>query len=416
MGEDFSGGVATASPKAAFVASSLPATVKPWHQGLDRWFQLNDMTYSMRYRAVTDINGAHEFNQGQERSILDGRVKLDKQGRYALAFHASSGKYFNWAYADFIGGGNKQAFALSQASATPTETIKFGRAEKLDAANYLASQSSGGWSFYVRQLYADLEPIKGIEFQGGGLDINRGVASEITTYDNDGYITGERLLIKRPKQLFLDEISVTYAYLGKVFTPNMFARLDTFEHSDYHQFLLRKNFSKRVDASFDYTWQNAANLLHEDALVNVKESKVVDSVRVEFYQRLNGIYFPNVPHIPTFFRTGGNGYAVTLDKKFKRGSMEAGFDSYDLQSGALTQVGVLGTMGMAINGDQYGQGKRYFARPEISLTPYLSAQGYITRLWGTQSDPNQLLWNKQAVNLGLVLDIKKALFREQSSK
>jgi hypothetical protein len=145
----------------------------------------------------------------------------------------------------------------------------------------------------------------------------------------------------------------------------------------------------------------------------VKESKVVDTVRIEYYERLNGIYYPNVPHIATFFRTGGNGYAFTFDKKVKRGSMEAGFDSYDLQSGALTQVGVLGVMGMAINGDQYGQGKRYFARPIIQITPYLSAQGYITRLWGTQSDPTQLIWNKQAVNAGLVWDIKKTISRDK---
>jgi hypothetical protein len=411
--DDFLKDAGATTGKTAVVASTHAATSKPWHEGLDRWLELNEMTYSMRYRAVTDINGAHEFNQGQERSIIDGRFKFDEQGKYALAFHASSGKYFNWAYADFMGGGNKQAFALSQASATAAEKIKFGRAEGLDKANYVASESSGGWSFYVRQLYADIEPIKGIEFQGGGLDINRGAASEITTYDYDGYITGERLLIKRPKQLFLDEISVTYAYFGDLFKPNLFARLDTFEHSDYHQFLLRKHFGKRVDASFDYTWQNAANTLHEDALVNVRESKVVDSVRVEYYQRLNGIYFPApATHIPTFFRHGGNGYAVTLAKKIKRGSMEAGFDSYDLQSGATTQVGVLGVMAMAINGDSYGEGKRYFARPVIQLTPALSIQGFLTRLWGTQSDPTQLIWNKQAVNAGLVWDIKKSLFRD----
>jgi hypothetical protein len=412
--EDFPGRAPTPAGKMSAAASARGATTAAWRERLDRWVTLDEMTYSMRYRAVTDINGAHEFNQGQQRSIIEGRVKLDERGKYAIAFHASSGKYFNWAYADFIGGGNKQAFALSQASATHAEKIKFGRAETVDAANYLASQASGGWSFYVRQLYADLEPIEGIEFQGGGLDINRGAASEVTTYDYDGYITGERLLIKRPKQLFLDEISVTYAYLGDVFKPNLFARLDTFEHSDYHQFLLRKHFGKRVDASFDYTWQNAANMLHEDALVNVKESRLVDSVRVEYYERLNGIYYPNVPHIATFYRTGGNGYALTLDKKIKRGSMTAGFDSYDLQAGALTQVGVLGVMGMAINGDQYGEGKRYFARPVIELTPYLSVQGYLTRLWGTQSDPTQLIWNKQAVNAGLVWDIGKPLYREKA--
>jgi hypothetical protein len=410
--------IAAAAPGSPTVSSAQPATPASagWKPGLDRWIAVKDMTYSMRYRSVFDANNAHEFNQAQERSILDGRFKFDREGRYALAFHASSGKYFNWAYADFMGGGNKQAFALSQAKATPAEKVKFGRAETVDAANYLASQSSGGWSFYVRELYADIEPVKGIEFQGGGLDINRGAASEITTYDYDGYISGERLLIKKPSMLFLDEISVTYAYMGDVFVPNLFARTGRFTQSDYHQFLLRKKVRNRVDASFDYTWQNAANMLHEDALVNVKESRVIDSVRIEYYQRLNGIYYPNVPHIGTFFRTGGNGYAFTLDKRFRRGSLEGGVDSVDLQSGALTQVGVLGVMGMATNGDQYGQGKRYFARPIVKLTPYLDIQGYYTHLYGTQSDPTQLIWNKQALNVGLVFDIKKLLFPEVRSK
>jgi hypothetical protein len=50
----------------------------------------------------------------------------------------------------------------------------------------------------------------------------------------------------------------------------------------------------------------------------------------------------------------------------------------------------------------------------IQLTPYLSAQAYFTRLYGTQSDPTQLIWNKQAVNAGLVFDIRKALFRRDA--
>jgi hypothetical protein len=376
---------------------------------MDRWFTLNDSTFSLRYRSVFDLDNAHEFNHAQERSILDGRFKFDKEGRYAVAFHASSGKYFNWAYADFMGGGNKQAFLAEQAKATPAVQVKFARAETLDAANYLASQSSGGWSFYVRQLYFDAEPIKGVELQYGGLDINRGVASEMTTYDNDGYISGERIVLKRPSNLFFDEASVTYAYLGDLFKPNFFARGERLAHSNYHQFLVRRHVGKRVDSSFDYTWQSAANMLHEDVFVKVPETRVIDSVRVEFYQRLNGIYYPNVPHTATFYRTGGHGFGFTASKKTKQGLFEAGIVNIDEQSAVLTQVGVLGVTGLAMNADQFGMGNRYFVRPSIKLTPYLDLTGYYTHLYGTQTDPNQLLWDKQALNAGLVFDLKKAL-------
>jgi hypothetical protein len=262
-------------------------------------------------------------------------------------------------------------------------------------------------------MYLDAKPIDGIEFEGGGIGINRGAASEITTYDNDGYISGERLSIKKPSKLFLDEISVTYAYLGDVFKPNFFARTSRFTQSDYHQFLLRKHFGKRVDASFDYTWQNAANVLHEDAFVNIKESRIFDTVRIEYYERLNGTYYPNVPHIATFYRTGGNGYAFTVAKKIKRLDMEGTVDSIDLQSGVMTQVGVLGVMGMSINGDQYGEGKRYLVRPTYQLSRTLAVTGYYTHLYGTQSDPTQLIWNNEALSVGFVWNIKKALFGEK---
>jgi hypothetical protein len=391
---------------------SLSAQRPHWQAGLDRWVTLNEMSFAMRYRSVFDLNNAHEFNQGQQRSITDGRLKLDEKGRYAIAFHASSGKYFNWSYSDFIGGGNKQALILEREKANASEQIKFGRAESLDAANYLASQSSGGWSFYVRQLYVDAEPVKGVELQYGGLGINRGVATEMTTYDNDGYIAGERISLKRPENFYFDEASVTYAYLGDLFTPNFFERGQRLAHADYHQFLLRKHFGKRVDSSFDYTWQNAAQTLHEDALVKLNGTHILDSFRLEIYQRLNGIYYPNVPHINTFYRTGGHGFGFTATKSVKHALLEGGIANIDEQSGVQTQVGVLGVTGLAVVGDQYGLGNRYFIRPTIHLTSYLDLTSYYTHLYGTQTDPTQLLWNKQALNFGLNWDIKKVLMKD----
>ena len=120
------------------------------------------------------------------------------------------------------------------------------------------------------------------------LDIDRGAASEITTYDYDGYVAGERLLINRPDKLFFDEAAVTYAYLGDLYVPNFFARGERLAHSDYHQFLLRKQIKTRINASFDYTWQNASNTLREAVEARIPEARVVDSVRFEAYERLTG--------------------------------------------------------------------------------------------------------------------------------
>ena len=56
--------------------------------------------------------------------------------------------------------------------------------------------------------------MKGLELQYGGLYLNRGEADEWVTYDTDGYLAGERVSLKRPKELYLDEITVTRAAIG----------------------------------------------------------------------------------------------------------------------------------------------------------------------------------------------------------
>lgn len=38
--------------------------------------------------------------------------------------------------------------------------------------------------------------------------------SELTTYDEDGYVIGQRVSVKRPRPLHLDEISLTVGYLA----------------------------------------------------------------------------------------------------------------------------------------------------------------------------------------------------------
>ena len=389
-------------------AISLPGVSPSWVPQLDRWVDLKEMDFSMRYRGVDDSNGAHEFAQGQQRSIIDGKFKFDEQGKYGIVFHASTGRYFNWAYADFAGGGNEKALNLELAKANPNQAGHLAFFAFLFPEELKASQKSGGWSFNVRRLYLDVEPLKGVEAQYGSLDINRGAGSEITTYDNDGYISGERLLIKRPNNIFFDEASVTYAYIGDLYTPNFFARGERLTKSNYHQFLLRRSFAKRVDASFDYTWQAKTNTLRYAAFVKLPESRVFDSVRLEAYRRINTVNFPGLPFpLPV---SPGKGFGITASKKIKkRFVLDAGVSSIDYGTGILTEDVYSYDLGLGLNGDSYGVGQHYFVRPAVTLTPYLNAVGFFTQSFGEVGNFNQIIWNKEAFNGGLVFDMKKLL-------
>ena len=396
------------APEAIVAPKPYSTTGAPtWQSNFNRWFDLNQMDFSMRYRAVADSNGAHEFNQGQQRSIIDGKFKFDQPGKYGIVFHASTGRYFNWAYADFLGGGNKQAYALEEAKMNPAQ---FGIFQTILAGNpqfAAGSTLSGGWSFYVRRLYLDLKPFTGIEAQYGSLDVNRGAGSEITTYDNDGYIAGERLSIKRPSIFYLDEVSATWAYIGDLYTPNFFPRGERLGQSNYHQFLVRKAWRKRIDGSADYTWQYGTQTMREAVLVRAPEIHVGDEVRFEAYQRINNNFFPGT----TFLIGRANGYAVSLDKHFEsKGRLEYGYVNIDPGYTVYTDAAVAAILGLASNGDAHGLGKRFYVRPTINVKPYLALTGYYTHSFDTSVPSVAEYWNRQAVNAGFVFDIKRALF------
>ncbi len=117
------------------------------------------------------------------------------------------------------------------------------------------------------------------------------------------------------------------------------------------------------------------------------------------------------------FAPGGKGFALTGYKKLNsRLTLEAGIAEIDPHQGVLTQLESSATLCMGVNGDSYGLGKRYFVRPTIKLTPYLVATGFYTHEYGGFSVHDQIVWNKEALNAGLVLDIKKALFPKSGAQ
>ena len=277
--------------------------------------------------------------------------------------------------------------------------------------------NSGGGQVYLRQLFLSAEPVKGVEAQFGGISINHGVNTEATSYDDDGYMVGERITVKRPKQLWLSEASFTRGYLGDLYTPNFFARGQQLAVTNYSQFLGRKDFGTRISLSADYTVSAPEGLTkikttREAIFANVPESKVLDGVRFEAYQRINLAYVAGVDTGGLAFRDG-KGYALTLTRRLSTlGSVDAGLVDIDGMSlvylGANPQAAILG---LGLNGDQYGLGNRFFIRPTIALTPSLSLVGFFTHTYNyTPMDATVDIWNKQALNVGFVLDAKKLFF------
>ena len=411
---DAHSGEPSSAATASVVTPSTTAavTTHSWQSSLDRWLDLKTFNYGARYRSTFDRDNAHTFNQGEQRLIADGRFKFDDEGRSGVGFHLSSGRYFNWAYADFIGGGQHTFIKNVEAKGSPTLVYLLEDTTPFPKGFF----NSGGGQLYLRQLFLFATPVKGVEFQYGGLAINHGVNTEATGYDDDGYMTGERVTIQPPKQAWLSEVSFTKGYLGALYTPNFFARGDTLTKNNYTQVLGRKNFGKRTAISADYTWTRpdlafyVLKTTREAVSVNTHESRVFDQVLFEAYQRINGgvLAAPAADPFPD-----GKGYALTLTRSYKkRVRVEAGLanidENYWVYLGPNTQAIILS---LNVNGDQYGVGKRYFVRPTINLSKGVSLVANFSHSYDlNELSPVLDVWNAQALTAGVVFDLKQMIF------
>jgi hypothetical protein len=226
--------------------------------------------------------------------VFEGQFKFDAGGKLSLNFGLYSGTYF-------AGGWSDSGWGRGQGTAKP----------------------------FLKRLYLAARPLEGVEFQYGGLGILKGQTSAITGYADDGYVTGQRLVVERPDKLFFDQVAVTYAYLGDIFAPDMSKRYHRLRQSNFHQFLVSKKLGKRALASADYTFHNGAETLRQAISINTKELHVIDSFRFENYQRIdvNPAYgFAVLGERQVFKRlTLGGGFAQ-VDRHFGPYNADAFFD------------------------------------------------------------------------------------------
>jgi hypothetical protein len=305
------------NPQTQAVQTSKPADLR-----LTRWLDLQTVTLYARFRFVQNSAGVTTVRQLQHKEAIRGRLKLDRPGKYSLNFGVFSGKTFTSSW-DATGWGTG------------------------DAQGYLA----------LKQLYVAARPLAGLEVQYGGLYIIRGESTEISTYDEDGFIVGGRTSVRRPDKLFFDEVSLTFANLGDVATPNLTKRLRRLDTVNYRHLLADKRIGKRAALSVDYTNQAGRGTIREAVSITTPELRVAGLVRLENYQRVAG--------------QPASGFVAYGEKAIRRRLvLGAGYARIDRFFGGL-------------NGDRYGVGNRLYVFTTLTTDSGFVLQSYVTRALGT---------------------------------
>lgn len=315
--------------------------------GIGRWLEVQSATLSFRYRFVENDNHQVTANQLQHQEALRARFKFDAAGRYSINALVASGPQFTLSW-----------------------------------SNSGAGTGHSATNLYLKHLYLTAQPIKGIEFQYGSIPIVRGETTEITGYDNDGYLTGGRVTIKRPAELFFDEVSVTYAHLGDFNQPGVNKRFHRLKESNYHQFLVSKKLNDRVTVSADYTFYNGAETLRQGIKFKLPELRMVDNLRFENYQRVD---------VKQAF-----GFAFAGEKQItKRLKLTGGYAQVDPVVGAL-------------NADRLGPGKHLYAVTSFALTPELTLSTYLTHSVGDNSGKFTRTRGEVVVSYDLLKALRKS--------
>ena len=311
--------------------SSEPAAPRP----LARWIDAQALTLATRYDYIEDARDQTRQNRLQGQFQTRVRFKIDAAGRYSLHAGAFTGSAFN-------SGWNSTGIGTGDGSAT----------------------------VYLKQVFLAAQPVTGLELQYGSLYPSRGRSTEITTLDNDGYLTGGRASVRRPKDVFFDEVSVTVGYVGNLETPSVFDRSRAFSRQNYWQLLASKQVHPRLTISTDYSVLEDDGMLRQGATWRIGRP-LLDSVTGEYGVRLRG-------------GSHESAFAVSGTKQVGRLTVLAGYANVDPVFGVL-------------NGDAYRQGNRVFTTGSLVLPADLTAS------WLLQKEISAPITSANALRMDLVL-------------
>ncbi len=213
---------------------------------LVRWMTLDTASIGTRYRWAHTVAGAPLWNQQQHQLALRGAL-------HAGSFRALELRFGLFTGSGFLAGWNNTGPGTGRRRA----------------------------NLYLKQLALEVRPLSGLTLEAGGLDFLRGLATEITSFDADGYLVGQRVRVRRKERFFFEEISFANGYLGNLNRPGVLPRLGSFARSNYRQVLVTKSLREGIHASAEYAWEAGSHTFRQSVSVRVPDSRWIDSVRFE---------------------------------------------------------------------------------------------------------------------------------------
>ena len=312
---------------------------------LGRWLDAQAVTVSARYNYIEDALDRTVQNRMQTQAQIRARFKADEAGRYSVHAGLFTGNGFD-------SGWNPTGIGTGDGTA----------------------------KIYLKQLFVAAEPWNGIELRYGSLHPERGQSTEITTYDNDAYLTAGRVSVRRPREVFFDEVTASVGYVGYLDTPFVFDRTGAFSRQNYWQLLASKQIHARLTLSTDYSVLEDEGMLRQGATWRV-DSPLADIVAVEYGVRLRG-------------GSHQTALAFSGEKQVAGVTVQAGYANVDPAFGVL-------------NGDPYGRGDRVFTTGSFPLPLHLSASWFVQK----EISPPATSSNDVRFDLALTWNVLKTLRR-----
>jgi hypothetical protein len=301
-------------------AQSQSADVPQLEPAIRRWLDVQTLTIYSRYRFVENSKDVTTSDQLQYKDAIRARVNFDAEKRYSVTLGYFSGGSFTSSWNN-LGVGNDTTFV--------------------------------GSDHYLKQLYASATPVKGLELQYGGLFVNRGEGDEWLTYDDDGFLVGGRVSLRRPKMFYLDEITVTHGAIGPQSTPSLNDRWDLLGHSNYTQVLGVKRVRDLIAGSVEYDRQIGADIIRAAATLHFSARAPVSTIRYQQYWRLN--------------QSSAAGFGLWAERPIAKGvRVQGGYVTVDQFYGGW-------------NADRMQSGRRFFANATIPIYGPLAASFYATQ-------------------------------------
>lgn len=294
--------------------------------GQDTNLHWMDAYVSTRFIYVDNRGGRTRMNDLQYKFQLKGQWRFDRCGATYLQFRAETGSAFQpgWNYSGWGRNRANESFSLKD--------------------------------FFLGQRIGSR-----LELRAGGIEFDRGVGSEATFADDDGFQVGYQLRYALSRGRWLDRLQITVSHIGEFHHPNVFARIPGMADPNSLQVLGEKRLTDKLEVSGGFSRIQGVEFAR--GALRWTPSRFVERVTLE-----------------SIVRTADNpslGYSLQLGRKFGgRRPCNLTLTYSHMESGVFANKGAR----LLLNGDQPNLGQRVavnFSRPlgrGFSATSYVSRQ------------------------------------------